>query len=217
MIRMLTRNPGWKLLALVLAFGFWYALGGRGEVAANVPVIVQYRNIPPDLEITSDHLDRLFVKLRGPASRLTPEELAKTAVTIDLAGVNNPGDQTFTIDSANLGLPGGVSLVRVVPAQIRVHFDRRGSKTVPVDVRYTGPPPGGYRISEQSVYPPSVQVVGPEAKLSHVDSIPTDAVDLDAAVGTREFRVSLSTGDPHVRLDPPIQYAVVRITTQKIP
>jgi YbbR domain-containing protein len=216
-MRMLTRNPGWKLLALVIAFGFWYSLGGRGEIAASVPVIVQYRNIPPDLEITNEHIDRLFLKLRGPSSRLTAEELAKTALMIDLGAVHNPGDQTFTIDAANLGLPSGVSLVRVVPAQVRLHFDRRSAKTVPVEVRYTGPPPGGYRIAEQSVWPQSVRVVGPETKLAQVVEIPTDAINVDAAVGAAEFRVSLSTGDPHVRLDPPVQFAVVRIITQKIP
>jgi YbbR domain-containing protein len=216
-MRMLTRNPGWKLLALVLAFGFWYALGGRGEVAANVPVIIQYRNLPPDLEITSDHVDRLFLKLRGPSTRLTASELMKTALMIDLSGVNNPGDVTFTIGPSNIGLPAGVSLVRVVPSQVRLHFDRRGSKTVPVEVRYNGPPPGGYRIAEQTVTPQNVQVVGPETTLAQVESVPTDSINVDAAVGTREFRVSLSTGDPHVRLEPSVPFAVVRVTTQKIP
>ena len=110
MMRMLTENLGWKLFSVVLATGFWWAASGQSEVATAVPAAVRYRNVPPDLEMSSDHIDRLFLKVRGPATRLVASSLAQTTLVLDLGNALKPGEQTFTITEGNLTLPPGVSL-----------------------------------------------------------------------------------------------------------
>jgi YbbR domain-containing protein len=216
-MRTLTDNLGWKLLALTASVLLWFWLIGETEVAASVPVIVQYRNVPPDLEITSEPENRLFLKLRGPATRLDAATFSAAALRIDLANVHAPGEQTFTVDARALGLPAGVELLRAVPSQVRVRLDRRGGKTVPVDIRYSGPPPSGYRIGRQAVTPDHVRVVGPATELAQLERASTDAIDLSSTVGGAEFRVPLYLENPHLRLDSSPSYAVVRVTLEKIP
>ena len=50
----------------------------------------------------SDVPDRVRLEIRGASGRLTPQELAATAVMVDLAAVNGPGSR----ESDSLGPPG---------------------------------------------------------------------------------------------------------------
>jgi YbbR domain-containing protein len=213
----LTENLGWKLASVVIATGFWLTLSGQTEVATSVPAAVRYRNVPTDLELSSDHVDRLFLKLRGPATRLAASSLAQTTLVLDLGNALKPGEQTFTITKDNLTLPPGVTLIRVVPSQVRVRLERRSVKDVPIEVRFAGPPPPGYRVVRQSVEPASVRIVGPESRLEQIASLQTDPVDLSAELANAEFRVPIFLADPQVRFEQPQPLTTVRVTLEKIP
>ena len=212
----LIENIWWKLFSLLVAIVLWYLIVGDTEVAVSMPVVVQYRNIPADMEITGDHLDRLFLKVHGPRPRVTAEALSRTALMFDLSKVHTPGEQTITITGAELGLPSGVQLLRVVPAQIRVRVEKRAMKSVPVQARITGAPPKGYRITEQRISPEYVSVVGPQSHLSLLSTALTDPVSLDSTVGNVEFRVPVALDDPQLRLAEP-QLISVGITLEKTP
>ena len=216
-MRMLTENLGWKLASVVIATGFWWALSGQTEVATAVPATVRYRNVPADLELSSDHVDRLFLKVRGPAARLAANSLSQTTLVLDLGNALKPGEQTFTITNDNLTLPPGVTLVRVVPSQVRVRLERRTIKDVPVEVRFAGPPPSGYRVSRQTVEPTTVRVVGPESRLEQIETLQTDPVDLSTELANAEFRVPIVLPDPQVRFEQAQPLATVRVTLEKIP
>jgi YbbR domain-containing protein len=217
MMRLITEHLGWKLFSLAASIGLWYAFIGEAEVASSIPAVVRYLNVPSELEITSEAPERLFLKLRGPATRLAASELAQITLALDLRNVHGSGEQTFTITEQTLGLPPGVDLVRAVPAQVRLRFDTRASKQVPVELRYAGPPAKGYRVAGQVIVPESVRIIGPEARLARIDNVQTDPVDLSAAVGNAEFRVPVALEDPYIRFDGQPPVIAVRITLEKIP
>ncbi len=198
-MRALTEHLGWKLLSLVAAFLLWYLVVGDIEVASSMPIVVQYRNLPADLEITGDHQDRLFLKVRGPVSRVSLDGLSKTTLVIDLSNVHGPGEQTFNVTETELGLPAGVTLVRVVPSQIRLSLEHRVNRSIPVELRYVDGPPAGYRITSQRVYPDKLRVSGPESHVNRLKSLVTDPVDLSRVFGQAEFRVPVFFDDPQVR------------------
>lgn len=212
----LTEHLGWKLLSVFVAIALWYLVIGDTEVAVSMPIVVQYRNLPADMEITGDHLDRLFLKVRGPRPRVTAEALEKTSVVLDLAGVNTPGERTVPISARELGLPAGVHLLRVVPAQIRLRLERRMTKSVEVQARITGAPPPGYRITQQRISPEFVRITGPESNLRTLTSVMTDPINLDSSVGYAEFRVPVAVEDPQLRVEDS-QPVSVGITLEKSP
>jgi YbbR domain-containing protein len=208
---------GWKVVSVLVAAGLWYALIGEIETASSIPVLVQYRNVPADLEIVSDPPDRMFMRLRGPASRLQPEDLRSVALSLDLRNANTPGDQTITITERELGLPPGVSLLRVAPSQVRITLDRRAEKLVPVEVQYSGPPPSGYRVVSQRVFPQRITILGPETSVTRVESAMTDRIDLSSTVGNSEFRVPVVMADPHLRVAGGSESVTVQVTLERIP
>ncbi len=215
-MRALTENLSWKLLSLLVAGLLWFLLVGETEVATSMPIVVQYRNIPTDLEVTGDHLDRLFVKVRGPLPRVSAEALTHMPLVLDLGFARGPGEHTFNVTEQELGLPAGVKLVRAVPAQIRISLERHVNRTVPVELRMAAQPPAGYRIAATRVNPPQATISGPEYHVARARSVLTDPINLSSTVGTAEFRVPVYTDDPQVRLESS-RLVSVSVTLEKIP
>jgi YbbR domain-containing protein len=198
-LRLLTENWPYKLFSLVAAVALWTLLVEEPEIATSLLVPVQYQNMPKDLEISSDVRDRVHVEVRGPASKLTPGALNDAAVILDLGFVRQAGERTFPVGE-HLLLPAGVLLDRAVPAQVRLKFERRISRDVPVAVR-AGQPPHGFEVVSQEVIPSHIRLVGPESRVHEVESVETDPVDLSNTFDSEEFVVQTYVSDPQLRVD----------------
>jgi len=122
--RMLTRNLGWKLLAVALAVLLWIAVEGEPELITVQSVPVYYRNVEPVLALVSNPPAAVRLELRGPSDVLGRDNLSKVAVLLDLADVTEPGERTFAISRGNVSLPVGVSFVRSDPPELKLRLDR---------------------------------------------------------------------------------------------
>ena len=215
MLESLTSNLGWKFLSLIIAILLWYAVVGEPELATSVSAPVEYKNIPAALEMSSDVLDRVHLELRGPAGKLRTSDLADLAVVLDLESVHRAGERTFTIQQWNVNLPSGVTLSRAVPAQVRVRFENRASRDVPVRARYSTLPPG-YRIVKQDVEPATIRITGPESHVNLVEAVQTDPIDLTDVVGESDFKVHAYVTSSQVRFasSPEVR---VRVVVEKGP
>jgi YbbR domain-containing protein len=208
--RLFMEHLGWKLLSIVLAFVLWATLTREPELATSVTTPILFRNLPDDLDISSDIPERVQLEVRGPASRLTAQSLAQTAVMLDLTGIQ-PGERTFNIhDGTILQLPRGVINYRTVPSQVSLHFERLISKDVPIEPAYSGPPPRGYGIVRYEIIPPKARIRGPESDINRIQRVSTDPIDLSGVVSQTEKRVRIHIGRPKVRLEStaPVTYKV---------
>jgi YbbR domain-containing protein len=122
--RVLTNNLGWKVLAVVLAVLLWIAVEGEPELLTVQSVPVYYRNVEPALALVASPPGAVRIQMRGPADVLGRDSMSKVAVLLDLAGVTEPGEKTFTVSRDNVSLPIGVSFVRSDPSELRLRLDR---------------------------------------------------------------------------------------------
>lgn len=201
MIRIVTENWHYKLFAVALATVFWFLIVDESELATTISAPVEYKNIPRDLEMTSDIEERVRLELRGPAGKLRPDLIDNTIVVIDLDEVKRSGEHTFTIRQSNTNLAPGVSLERAIPARIRLQFERRISRTVPVSVRIGTNPRDGYEIASITAEPPQIAITGAESRVRTVDSVETDPVDLADVQDAAQFDVETYASEPQVRID----------------
>jgi YbbR domain-containing protein len=203
------RNAGWKLLALAVAVVLWAVVATEPELSTFTPVRLEYRNLPEELEISSDPANTISLELRGPSGSLRGLEAAPAgaAVVLDMASVQT-GERTFPIAGENVKLPRGVHLVRAVPSEVRFVFERRRSRSVAVTPRFTGEGQNGYRVERWVADPHEVEVEGPASRVARLSGVATDPVDVSALVGSAEFRVNAYLNDPFVRFKSPAQITV---------
>lgn len=201
MIKLLTENLGLKLMSASVAFLLWVAVVGEQELASAIDVPVEYRNFPKNLDVSSGTVNRVILLVRGPSGKMNDTFLKELAAVVDLQSVIRPGEYTFNLANGAVQVPNGLTLERVTPSQIRMTFEERYAKDVPVQVRYAGNPMPGYRIAKQEMYPPQLRVVGPRSKIQEIRFIETDPIDLNGIISETEVQVNTFVEDLQLRIE----------------
>ena len=204
----MAKNLGWKLGSLLLAVLLWLAFSSAPLVVTTHTAPIVYSNLADGWMVAGNSPEAVRLELRGPAGRLTVSSLAETVVRFDLANAGNSEDRTFTIAETNLNLPPGVTFLRAVPSQLRLHLARLAQKDVPVAVRFSGALPAGYQLTGQSVSPQRLSIAGSEGRVGSVTEVQTDPIDLQSLTQSGEQRVDAFVGDPQVHFESPPQVTV---------
>jgi len=212
---LVTHNFGLKLLALFAAFGLWFNLASEPELATIVSVPVDYKNYPRDLVISSKTVDSIAVEARGPTSRLREMQESHVAAIIDFASVHAAGQRTFTLGAAEVRPPRGVTLVRVIPQQLRFDFERQVTGKLHVEVTYSGIPPRGMAVRAVTVDPPTLAIIGPESHVAGARTAVTDPFDLSRVTGDSEQELSAYIDDSEIRFTG-VPRVTVKIRLEKI-
>jgi len=189
----------WKLISLALSAMLWLSTAGEPESGTSLTVPVFYQNAPKDWEISSAVIDRVRLEVHGPASKLTQHAMADAAVLVDLSVVKRPGEITIPLDGASISLPSGVHVDRVMPPQVRLRFERRMTREVPVQARVSVQPPAGYEVASLRLTPAKVLVEGPESSVEAMAAAETDDLDLSGVTGKETLTTHASLDDPMVR------------------
>jgi hypothetical protein len=124
--------PNWwlKLAALAISCVLWatYTDEPISEVGFSLPL--EFVNIPPTLEISSDVPTTIHVRVRGRSAlvrRLTTSDLS---VRVDLKNVA-AGDLDVHLDPQLVEAPYGTAVARISPSDFRVTLSPRRPPTPP--------------------------------------------------------------------------------------
>jgi YbbR domain-containing protein len=194
-------RAGWKLLSLAVAIAIWALVSSEPELSTFVSTQVEYKNLPPDIEISSNPITTVLLELRGPSGELQGlgGEGVHPQIILDLTSAR-PGQHTYAIDRNSVKLPRGVHLVGELPAQVHFDFETRAKRTVPVVVRFTGEGHNGYIVSSEEVTPKTEEIEGAASHVAADSEVVTDPVDLSDVVGPTTFRVTAYATDPFVHI-----------------
>lgn len=200
--RYVLHNLWLKLMSLALAVGLWFAVAHEpvAELAVDVPI--EFHNIPPNLEISSETVPRAQIRVRGPQRiirRLQPPDIY---ADIDLSDVK-PGERTYDLTSGEVHKPRELEVVQVVPSQLRIAFDWRETKEVPIQPRVIGKFAEGYEIARVVVDPPQLRIIGPKKHVDLVDAAITDPIDVSGAMNQVSFVRHAYVSDPLIQAGSP--------------
>src|ERR1017187_1412725 len=174
---LLTQNLGWKLLSLGIAVVLWALVATEPELSTFAVVGVEYKNLPDDLEISTDLVSSLRLELRGPSGALRGlgEGGMRPEAILDMSGVE-PGERTFEIGAGNVKLPRGVRLVGAMPPAVRFRFERSDTRTVPIKPRFTNDENNGYVVAQAAVSPGVVEITGAASRVAKAGAALADAI-----------------------------------------
>ena len=216
-VRWVIDNFLWKLLALAVAVAIWMLVASEPELSTFATVRLEFKNLPEDLEVSSEPVSAVSLELRGPSGELRSVSgepygvgSLRPAVILDMTGVQ-AGERTFPIGDGNVRLARGVHLVRAIPSEVRFTFEHRATRSVPVRPRFSGLGNNGYVVAQVNVDPDQLEIAGPASHVARVNAAVTDVVDVSNVVGSSEFHVNAYVEDPFVRLtgSPQVTVSVV--------
>jgi YbbR domain-containing protein len=202
------------VLSVATAVVLWWLVASEPELAGFATVRLEYKNLPDDLEISSEPVGSITLELQGPSGVLrgVGDGGLQPAVVLDMSGVQ-PGERTFAISNNNVQLSRGVRLVRAIPSEVHFAFERRMVRDVPVVVRTVGDE-NGYVVANKQADPATMRLIGPASRVDRIRSVFTDPVDVSSVVGSQEFRVNAFIEDPYVRFENSPQVTVI-VTMRK--
>jgi YbbR domain-containing protein len=192
------RNLGLKFVALALGALLWFTISGQ-QAERTVPgVPVVYRNKAASLEIT-DQTSTVEIHVRGLDSQLRTIQSRDFEAVVDLGGAR-PGAQRFALRTDQVSAPLGLEVTMVEPGSVMAVLELAGTASLPVRPFVDGTPAPGFVVSETTVEPSTVTVVGPARRLASTSSATTDRVGIEGAAATITQSVSIGVGDAALRL-----------------
>lgn len=206
-------NFGLKVVSLIAAVLLWLAVTREpvAEVAISVPV--EFHNSPEHLEISTEVIPQVQVRVRGPVREVRDLSASEVHAIIDLEQAK-PGERTYDLNPHRIRVPDGIEVVQAVPSQMRLTFDARATRQIEVKPRVIGTFASGYRIEQVNASPNTITIVGPAKHVQGVEAAVTDPVDATGVVGSATFITHAYVSDPLVRLSDPNPIHVT-VTTQK--
>jgi YbbR domain-containing protein len=174
-----------KILALAITLGLWYAVTTQRAPATMRLRAVQLDFILPEsVEIGNDPVNEVDITLEGSQGKLAELNARNLIARADVTDLR-PGDRVARLSDKNLtmDLPDGVRIVEITPRSLTLHLETVVEREVPVEVRFEGEPPEGFKRDRIQVTPPSVRVRGPESHAAIVARAFTETISL---TGQRE-------------------------------
>jgi YbbR domain-containing protein len=213
--RYVVHNFSLKFLSLLLATGLWFTIARDeqpAEVAIRAPIVFQH--VPEKLEISTESIPEAQIRVRGPERTIRQLKINEVQAEIDLTGVKS-GERSFDLTSQQVRHPRDVEIKQIVPSQLRLAFDTRLTREVPVNPRVTGIFASGEEIVKKDCDPARVTISGPRRHVERIDAATTDPIDATGTFGSAVFTTNVYVPDPLVQVE---QATSIRVTVvvQKI-
>ena len=182
--RHVLHNFSLKLISLAFAVGLWLAVAQDHTAIVPVEVPIEFRNIPENLEISSEHIPQAQIRLRGPERLVRRLQRSDIDLQIDLTGAK-PGERTFDLTSQQVHHPYDLEVDLVVPSQLHLMFDTDSPDKSRFSPGWWAPSLRGYGIGRIVIDPPVINITGPSKRVEAVENAITDPVDVTGTMDAR--------------------------------
>lgn len=206
----LRRPWGLRLLSLAIAVALWLVISVEDREAPGqraVTASVLY-NAPADLVLINPDQE-VRVLLSGPETAITTVDPNQVSVRVDLEDFDT-GTHSLGLGPADVTAPADLRIESITPNQLSIEIDRRITKQLRVEPKFTGEPAAGAVLGQVSVMPSEVVVEGPSTRLAAIDHLETLPIDLDGHALNFEEMVAVASPDPLIQVAQP-SWVTVRV------
>jgi YbbR domain-containing protein len=164
------RNWQLKVGCFFIAFVTWVGVVYAGNppttrvVSLGVPQSAP--NIPAPYVLVHP-VNNVLVRVGGDQNTLDALSPSDLTVTVDWAAVNRAGTYSIPLSITSSGA--NIELISP-PTSLQVDLDTFISKSIPLIIQITNPPPVGYESGNQQTTPSTVVVNGPQRELAGIEA-----------------------------------------------
>ena len=196
MKRAFTNNVRLKFVALVLSITLFILVNSDKDAVIGAHIGVSY-TMPDDKVLVSEPIDQVRITVKGSWRRIKRfDEREVGKIHVDLTNFAS-GEYQFQEDE--LRLPDGLELLSINPPSIRITFESRTEKSVPVTIPTTGTLPRGYRVDRIVPNPSHVLVRGAESVVAAISTVRAREINLDKR--TKSFTESAALVRPEAYIE----------------
>ena len=109
-------NWGLKLLALGISFFLWATYNAEPFAEVGFTVPLEFINVPPRLEISTDVPTTIRVRVRGRSGLVRRLSAVDLSLRVDLKNAR-PGEREIQLTPDMVGVPYGATVVRLSPSE----------------------------------------------------------------------------------------------------
>ncbi len=205
----LTTNLIPKSIAFALVLVLWGSIAGQQRTEMLLMVPLEYRNIPANMEMVGEGVNKVEVGIRGPRSVVSSMSQDQIRAHIDLVqGLR--GLNSVRLTPANIRFPLGTEITKINPSSVRIRLEEVKTRSIRVRAHFIGKLAKPLRLGDVLIEPPSVVLQGPESLLAKVREVLTEPIDLSTMQENAKISVGIEVVMPQIRLAPnqPAQVAV---------
>ena len=197
-----------KAVAVTLAVMLWLSVGDEPVVERGLDVPLEFENIPFGFRIVDDPPNTVRVRVRGSSSVVSRLESGEVVAVLDLVD-ERAGQRLFDMFADRVVVPPGVEVSNVVPATVTLTLEAAGrARTVPVVPNIEGTPADGLVVGRITTIPATVDVVGPENRLSTLREALTEPISIEGASVSLVADVTVGVAEQTLRLVEPLSARV---------
>ena len=196
-----TANLVPKGIAFALVLVLWGFIAGQQRTEMWLTVPLEYRNIPTNMEIAGELVNKVEVGIRGPRGVISGVSQDQVRAHIDLSqGLRGLNYARITTD--NIRIPVGTEVTKINPSSMRIRLEDVKTRSVQVKAQFIGKLPQPLRLETVWVEPRFVVLQGPESRLTKVREVLTEPIDLSSITENTKISVGVDVNFPQIRLAP---------------
>lgn len=191
----LTHNWQLKLAAFAIAVLLWVVVRVDSANQQSIPAAIQIENTDPDWALVGEPLPgTVQVLFGGPAGEILRVALEGTSIRVPIEEVvsadTSIGLRSEWVSVADLQ---GLVVQNIQPASVRLHFEPMETADRPLAVRTRGGLDGSLALTQPLVVQPlTVRLRGPESRVTGIDTVYLDELDLSDVRGSGTWVMPVS-------------------------
>ena len=206
--RQITHNFWLKVISFILAFFVWLSISGGPKTERTVNVQLDLGSYIPDgWALSEEYINTVEIRLSGKDTTIQKMNEQDVSLTFanDLISTMKT-TQRVVINSENVLLPAGVTVLNIFPREILVTLDEKITAEKNVKVNTSGELASGFNLfNEPLPRPATLQISGARSVIDQVNEITVNLDFSEIAISSpSEFSVRR-----RIQLNPLIDYGGV--------
>lgn len=190
-----------KFISVFLSLFLWVYVLNSEKVKFEKTVSLEYI-LPTDMMFAQKPQQEVTFLIEGPRAFVRTVAEREDRLVIDLNRANARKQLNFNVDinPAQLNLPFGMVVERVLPRKLSIRLEKKASKIVPLKLQFTGSLPDKLSLTHPELHPAEVEVYGPRSLISKLKELPVKPIELDSLAGLEQVPVEVHVKDERLTL-----------------
>jgi YbbR domain-containing protein len=189
------------LISIIFVTAVWFSVSKGVDTLATLEIPVVYTNRNPTMEIIRTSSNTVSLELEGSGALIKSIKPDQIQVKLDLSK-SEVGPNSFTITRESISLPPGITLKGVTPPVVDVDLDVLIKKELPVQIDWVGKLPDRLILSDATITPQTVEIIGGKRMLEKMSAVYTEKVPLNNLEGRGTIAANLALNPASLKIAP---------------